>query len=317
MQEYRFHVAADAGGQRLDSWLTAQDLELSRSQIQRLIGEGRVQVDGLHVDKSSHRLRGGEEVIITVPPPRPLEVVAEQIPLTIVYEDAYLAVINKPQGMVTHPGPGNYSGTLVNALLYHMSDLSGINGVLRPGIVHRLDKDTSGLLVVAKNDLAHQRLAAQLKARQVERGYLALVHGNIKQERGTINAPIARHPVLRKQMAVIATGREAITHYQVRERFGDYTLVELQLETGRTHQIRVHMAHLGHPVVGDPVYGPKKVAFNLSGQLLHAWRLGFSHPITQEIMRFSADIPPHFQKVLDRLRQGLTTVDKNSGNLLI
>lgn len=303
MQEYELVVAVEHAGQRVDAWLALQDLELTRSQIQRLIREEQVKVDGRVITKSNHRLRGGERITIAVPAPRPLEVVAENIPLTIIYEDAYLAVINKPQGMVTHPAQGNYSGTLVNALLYHMGDLSGINGILRPGIVHRLDKDTSGLLVVAKSDLAHRRLSEQLKARQIERRYLALVYGNVRQDQGTVNAPLARHPVLRKQMAVVASGREAITHYQVRERFGHYTFMELQLETGRTHQIRVHMAHLGHPVVGDSVYGPRKIAFGLQGQLLHAWCLGFQHPITQEIMQFTADVPPQFQQVLDRLRQ--------------
>ncbi|HHW98382.1 MAG TPA: RluA family pseudouridine synthase [Firmicutes bacterium] len=303
MQEFRLQVASEDSGQRLDSWLAAQELELTRSQVQRLITEGQVRVEDVTVLKSNHRLRAGQWVSITVPDPKPLEVVPENIPLTIIYEDAYLAVVNKPQGMVTHPAQGNYSGTLVNALLYHIGDLSGINGVLRPGIVHRLDKDTSGLLVVAKNDLAHRKLSEQLKARQIERRYVALLHGNLKQDRGTVNAPIARHPLLRKQMAIVAGGREAITHYQVSERFGNYTLTELKLETGRTHQIRVHMAHLGHPVVGDSVYGPKKTAFGLNGQLLHAWHLGFLHPITQEIAQFTAPIPAHFQKVLDKLRQ--------------
>lgn len=303
MQEFELMVATEHAGQRLDAWLALQDLELTRSQAQRLIREEQVKVEGRIITKSNHRLRGGECVDIAVPAPRPLEVLAENIPLTIVYEDAYLAVINKPQGMVTHPAQGNYTGTLVNALLYQIGDLSGINGVLRPGIVHRLDKDTSGLLVVAKSDLAHRRLSEQLKARQIERRYLALLHGNLRQNQGTVNAPLARHPILRKQMAVVEGGREAITHYQVRERFGNYTFVELQLETGRTHQIRVHMAHLGHPVVGDSVYGPRKVAFGLNGQLLHAWRLCFLHPITQEISQFTADVPPQFRHILDKLCQ--------------
>lgn len=301
MRKFEFAVTAEHAGQRLDTWLALQDLELTRSQVQRLIREGQVEVAG-RVAKSNHRLRTGEWVTIVVPKPRPLEILAEAIPLTIIYEDAHLAVINKPQGMVTHPAQGNYTGTLVNALLYQIGDLSGINGVLRPGIVHRLDKDTSGLLVIAKSDRAHRRLSEQLKARQVERRYLALLHGNLRQDEGTIVAPLARHPVLRKQMAVGAGGREAVTHYRVRERFGDYTFVELQLETGRTHQIRVHMAHVGHPVVGDNVYGPRRPAFGLEGQLLHAWRLAFLHPITQEISQFTADVPPKFQHILDKLR---------------
>lgn len=303
MQKYQFVVAAEHVGQRIDTWLAAQELELTRSQVQRLIREGQVLVEG-SAAKSNYRLRDSDCVTIIIPEPRPLEVTAENIPLNIVYEDSHLAIINKEQGMVTHPAQGNYSGTLVNALLFHIGDLSGINGVLRPGIVHRLDKDTSGLLVVAKSDIAHRKLSEQLKARQIERKYVALVHGNLRQDRGTVNAPIARHQRLRKQMAVSADGREAITHYEVKERFGDYTFVELQLETGRTHQIRVHMAHLGHPVAGDIVYGPRKVAFGLeSGQLLHAWRLSFVHPITQEISQFTADVPPVFQNILDKLRR--------------
>ena len=303
MQEYQFIVAAEQAGQRLDAWLATQELELTRSQIQRLIGEGQVIVKE-RTAKSNYRLHAGDCVTINIPKPRPLEIAAENIPLNIIYEDAYLAIINKEQGMVAHPAQGNYSSTLVNALLYHMADLSGINGVLRPGIVHRLDKDTSGLLVVAKSDLAHRRLSEQLKARQIERRYLALVHGNLRQDQGTIDAPIARHQRLRKQMAVVADGRDAVTHYEVKERFGEYTFVELKLETGRTHQIRVHMAHRGHPVAGDTVYGPRKVAFGLnSGQLLHAWRLGFVHPITQEISQFTAAIPAPFQRILDKLRR--------------
>lgn len=303
MQEFRLQVDSGDNGKRLDAWLAAQDLSLTRSQVQKLIAEGKVRVEGVATNKNNYRLRAGQWVFVVVPDPKPLEILPENIPLPIVYEDACLAVVNKPQGMVTHPAQGNYTGTLVNALLYHIKDLSGINGVLRPGIVHRLDKDTSGLLVVAKNDLAHRSLAQQLKTRQMKRRYVALLHGNLKQDVGTVNAPIARHPVLRKQMAVVAGGREAITHFQVRERFGNFTLVELQLETGRTHQIRVHMAHSGHPVVGDNIYGPKKPAFGLNGQLLHAWHLSFLHPITQEIAQFSVDIPPHFQRVLDKLRQ--------------
>lgn len=306
MQEHEFLATDEHVGQRLDSWLALQDIDLTRSQVQRLIREGNVQVNG-KVAKNNHRLQSGEHVHIFIPLPRPLEIKAENIPLRIIYEDAHIAVIDKPQGMVTHPAQGNYTGTLVNALLYQVGDLSGINGVLRPGIVHRLDKDTSGLLVIAKSDLAHRRLSEQLKARQVERRYLALLHGNLRQDAGVINAPLARHPVQRKQMAVVLDGREAITHYRVRERFGNYTFVELQLETGRTHQIRVHMSSVGHPVVGDTVYGPRRPAFGVTGQLLHAWRLAFLHPITQEISQFTADIPPQFQHVLDKLRQHMIT----------
>ncbi|NLY53867.1 MAG: RluA family pseudouridine synthase [Firmicutes bacterium] len=301
MQEYEFIVGPADVGQRLDAWLAQQNLDISRSQIQRLISEGYIRVDGC-LRKNNYRLRAGEQVFVSMPQPRPLEVVPENIPLCIIYEDAHLVIVDKPQGMVTHPAPGNITGTLVNALLYQVDNLSGINGVLRPGIVHRLDKDTSGLLVVAKSDLAHRRLAEQLKARAIKREYLAVVHGSLRDDAGTVVAPLARHPKDRKRMAVVAGGREAITHYWVRERFANYTLLQLQLETGRTHQIRVHMAHLGHPVVGDPVYGPRKPAFGLQGQLLHAWRLTFTHPITQEICAFESDIPSHFQAVLKRLR---------------
>lgn len=302
MTRHSLAVGAADVGQRIDAWLAVKLEGLTRSHLQRLIRDGQVLVDGEPV-KSNRRLREGETVIVDVPPPRPLEVEPENIPLSIVYEDFDLLVVNKPQGMVTHPAQGNYSGTLVNALLYHVHDLSGINGVLRPGIVHRLDKDTSGLLVVAKNDQAHLRLAADLKERRVRREYQALVHGNLLADQGTVDAPIARHPIQRKQMAVVPGGRSAVTHYQVLERLGNYTLLQLQLETGRTHQIRVHLAHIGHPVVGDPAYGPRRAHFDLAGQLLHAFRLSFNHPQSGEPLSFTAPLPEHFQRILRRLRR--------------
>ena len=230
---------------------------------------------------------------------------AENIPLDVIYEDSDVIVINKSQDMVVHPAPGNYSGTLVNALLYHCRDLSGINGVLRPGIVHRIDKDTSGALVVAKNDNAHNSLAMQLKDHSMTRSYLALVEGIIKQDEGSIDEPIGRHPKDRIKMAVVENGKKAITHYKVIERFDNYTLVECNLETGRTHQIRVHMAKIGHPLVGDLVYGFKKQRFNLKGQVLHAKRLGFIHPSTNEYMEFVSPLPDYFEKLITKLRNEL------------
>lgn len=302
MLVHNLMVAREAEGERLDSWLAKQPLGLTRSRVQRLIDECRVNVDGKSV-KSNYRLKGGETIAVIVPPAEPLGAEAEDIPVDTVFEDQDVVVINKPSGMVTHPAQGNYSGTLVNALLHQVGDLSGINGVLRPGIVHRLDKDTSGLLVVAKNDRSHLSLAEQIKNRSVKREYQALVHGNLTRDTGTVDAPIARHPVYRKRMSVTAGGRRAVTHYAVLERFGDYSLLHLQLETGRTHQIRVHMAYINHPVVGDPVYGPKRPHFGLNGQLLHAWRLTFEHPTTGQRMTFEAGLPRHFLVVLQGLRQ--------------
>jgi 23S rRNA pseudouridine1911/1915/1917 synthase len=294
-------VDAAGTGQRLDVWLARQSLGLTRSHAQKLIAQGHVQIAG-QAAKNNFRLQQGQSVQVEVPAPQPLLLTPEDLQLPIVYQDSDLVVVNKPQGMVTHPAQGNRSGTLVNGLLYQVEDLSGINGVLRPGIVHRLDKDTSGLLIVAKNDQAHLVLAAELKARRIKREYQALVHGGIAAETGTVDAPIARHPVFRKRMAVVDGGRPAVTHYQVLERLGNYTLLQLKLETGRTHQIRVHLAHIGHPVVGDPVYGPRKQHFQLPGQLLHAFRLTFTHPRTGAIMQFTAPLPKPFHDLLTRLR---------------
>lgn len=292
-------------GNRLDVYLTTESQKLSRSYIQRLLEEGLVTVNG-RVARAGYRVKVGDAVILSIPEPEKLNLTPEPIPLDIFYEDSDLLVVNKPRGMVVHPAEGNYCGTLANALLYHCRDLSGINGVLRPGIVHRLDKDTSGLLVVAKNDAAHLNLAAQLKGRRITRRYLALVHGQVIKDRGVINAPIGRDPRDRQKMAVVArNSREAITHYKVLERPGNYTLLELKLETGRTHQIRVHLAFIGHPVVGDPKYGPRRAHFRLEGQFLHAAVLGFNHPRTGSYLEFSAPLPPVLEEALQKLKAGI------------
>lgn len=292
-----FLVEEDAVGQRVDVFLCRLE-SLSRSQAQRLIEEGLAVVDGVPV-KASYRLSRGEEVAVEVPAPQEPEIAAENIPVDIVYEDSDLLVVNKPRGMVVHPAGGNYTGTLVNALMHHCRDLSGINGVLRPGIVHRIDKDTSGLLLVAKNDFAHNHLAAQIKEHSIERVYLALVYGNIPEPGGIIEAPIGRSLADRQKMAVITrNSKDAVTEYRVLERLGEFTLVECRLKTGRTHQIRVHMAYLKHPVVGDPKYGPGKAKVDFKGQALHALTLGFTHPRTGERLSFSAPPPPVFLELL-------------------
>ena len=249
------------------------------------------------------KLKIGDEITVIIPEPESYDVSPENIPLDIVFEDADLLVVNKPKGMVVHPAAGNYSGTLVNALMYHCADsLSGINGVMRPGIVHRIDKNTSGLLIVAKNDYSHLGLAEQIKEHSFTREYEAVVYGKFKNERGTVDAPIARHPKERKQMAIVLSGRNAVTHYSVIEEFKDFTHLRLKLETGRTHQIRVHMAHIGHPVAGDDVYGPKKVITSLSGQCLHAKKIGFVHPRTNEYIEFDSELPEYFEAFLKRCR---------------
>lgn len=289
---------------RLDVFLTEKIEGKSRSYIQEVIDKEAVKVND-RIKKSNYKLKLQDEVLVEVPESVELEVEAEDIPINIIYEDKDVIVINKPQEMVVHPAPGNYSGTLVNALLYHCKDLSGINGVIRPGIVHRIDKDTSGILVIAKNDNAHNKLSEQLKEHTMTRTYLALVEGNIKVDEGTVNAPIGRHPIDRIKMAIVKDGREAVTHFRVLERFGDYTLVQCNLETGRTHQIRVHMAHIGHPLVGDAVYGYKKQKFNLKGQVLHAKVLGFIHPATGKYIEFDSEIPIYFKELLEKLRKRL------------
>ncbi|WP_258359357.1 RluA family pseudouridine synthase [Moorella sulfitireducens] len=297
-------VPAEDRGKRLDAWLAGEMEGISRSRVRQLLDEGLVTLFEGTRPKANYRLRGGEKIRVSLPEPARLEVRPEPITLDILYEDEDIIVVNKPQGMVVHPAPGNEHGTLVNALLYHCGDLSGINGILRPGIVHRLDKDTSGILVAAKNDAAHRGLAAQVKAHSMKRVYLALVHGTVAEPRGRIEAPIGRHPVDRQRMAVTGkNSREAITHYRVLEQFEGYSLLEVRLETGRTHQIRVHMAYLGHPVVGDPRYGPRRSPFNLPGQLLHAGCLGFNHPVRGDYLEFTAPPPPVFLQVLENLRR--------------
>ena len=291
------------GGERLDKLISEYSDEISRSFAAKLAEDGAVTVNGKRVRKN-YKAVSGDVVEIELPEPEPISAEPEDIPLDIVYEDDDLIVVNKPQGMVVHPAAGNYTGTLVNALMFHCrGTLSAINGVVRPGIVHRIDKDTSGLLVAAKNNEAHIFLAQQIKERKANRRYIALLNGILKED-GTVSKPIARHPVDRKKMAVCAGGREAVTHYHVMEHFGnEYTLAECVLETGRTHQIRVHMASIGHSVVGDKTYGIKKERFNLAGQLLHAATLGFVHPKSGEYMEFSAPIPDYFENILEKLRK--------------
>ncbi len=294
----------DEAGERIDKFLSEELIDRSRSFLQKLIKEQYVKVNGKPV-KSSYRLISGDLVCILFPEPERPNIAAENILLNILYEDDDIIVVNKPKQMVVHPAPGHYSGTLVNALLYHCQDnLSGINGSLRPGIVHRIDMDTTGSLVICKNDAAHQSLSAQLKNHSIHRVYEAVVHGNLKEETGLINAPIGRHPTERKKMSTLAkNGREAVTHYRVLERFGNFTYIQCRLETGRTHQIRVHMASIGHPLLGDLVYGPKKCPFpNLQGQTLHAKTLGFLHPKTGEYVEFTAPLPDYFTNLVGKLR---------------
>lgn len=283
---------------RIDKQLGHHFRQYSRSQLQRWIEDGHVQVNGQPV-KPKYKLAAGDVVTIEPEKPKKIDLVPENIPLDIVYEDDDVIVVNKPQGMVVHPAPGHPDHTLVNALLYH-SPLSTINGEFRPGIVHRIDKDTSGLLMVAKNDMAHRSLAAQLKAKTNEREYVALVHGVIKEDQGTIDAPLGRSPKDRKKQAVVADGRHAVTHFRVLRRYRHYTLVSCRLETGRTHQIRVHMKYIDHPLAGDPLYGPRKTLPG-NGQYLHARLLGFKHPRTGEQLTFTAPLPPYFQQILDKL----------------
>jgi len=287
--------------ERLDLYLSNELDEISRTYIQKLIKENLVKVNGVH-KKSSYLVKEGDTIKVELPEPKKLEIIPENIPLDIVYEDKDLAVINKPQGMVVHPAPGNYSSTLVNALLYHMDSLSSINGIIRPGIVHRLDKDTSGLLLIAKNDFTHRQLSNQLKERYIHREYIAIVHGILHNDSGRIDAPIGRDPRNRKKMTVISkNSKEAITNYWVLDRFSKYTFAKVRLETGRTHQIRVHFSYINHPIVGDPLYSSGKNEFNLDKQLLHARKIGFVHPRTKEHMEFECDIPGPFKGIVDKL----------------
>lgn len=293
-------VIIKEAGNRLDKAL-ADLTELSRSQANEAIKAGTVLVNGKSA-KAKYAVKEDDVITYKLPEEEVLEYKAEDIPLDIIYEDADVAVVNKPQGMVVHPSAGHTSGTLVNALMYHVKDLSSINGVVRPGIVHRIDKDTSGLLMIAKNDKAHNALAAELKDKKSLRKYVAIVHGNLPNDRGVIEAPIGRSDKDRKKQAVTAKGKPAVTRFTVLERFGNYTLVELQLETGRTHQIRVHMAYIGHPVAGDPLYGPRKTLKG-HGQFLHAKTLGFTHPTTGELVEFTAEEPAIFKETLEKLRE--------------
>lgn len=290
--------------ERLDKFLAEQMPELSRSHIQKLIRDGNVTVNQRTV-KANYKVSVGDCVQIEVPEPEILDILPENIPLDILYEDDDILVVNKPKGMVVHPAPGHYSGTLVNAILYHCKDnLSGINGVIRPGIVHRIDMNTTGSLLVCKNDQSHRILAEQLKVHSITRKYHAIVYGSLKEDSGTVDAPIGRHPTDRKKMSTKApNGRDAVTHYKVLERFGNFTYIECQLETGRTHQIRVHMASIGHPILGDEVYGPAKCPYKLEGQTLHAKILGIEHPVTGAYMEFDAPLPEYFQKILEKLRK--------------
>ena len=291
------YVITDQTG-RIDKVLTTLEPEITRSQLKNLINDGHVTVNGQAV-KPKYKVQAGDKISLVKPEPQSLELTPENIPLDIVYEDDDVIVVNKPQGMVVHPAPGHPDHTLVNALLYH-SPLSTINGTFRPGIVHRIDKDTSGLLMVAKNDLAHQSLAEQLRNKTNKREYLAFVYGQIKEDEWTIDAPLGRNPQDRKKQAVVKGGRHAVTHFKVIKRYDNFTLVKCILETGRTHQIRIHMKYIGHPLVGDPLYGPRKM-IGKNGQFLHAALLGFKHPRTGKEMVFEAPLPENFQKMLDKL----------------
>ena len=292
----------EKGGERIDKYLSEQLEDMTRSHIQKLIKENMVRVNRMTV-KSNFKLSASDQIEVEIPELKEPDILPENIPLDILYEDQDILVVNKPKGMVVHPAPGHYTGTLVNAIMYHCKDnLSGINGVMRPGIVHRIDMDTTGSLLICKNDRAHQALAKQLKEHSITRKYHAIVHGRLKEDEGTIDKPIGRHPIDRKKMSVHCTnGREAVTHYRVLKRFQQFTYIECQLETGRTHQIRVHMSSIGHPILGDQVYGPAKCPYKLQGQTLHAKVLGITHPTTGEYMEFDAPLPDYFQGLLEKM----------------
>ena len=298
----KLELYVEISGVRLDKYLADNLEEYSRSYLNKLIKEELILVNGKK-SKPKYNVQENDKVDITIPEPIELKVEAENIPIEIVYEDEDLAIVNKPKNMVVHPAPGNYSRTLVNALLYKLDHLSSINGVKRPGIVHRIDKNTTGLLMIAKTNLAHNSLAEQLKQHTTHRVYHSIVYGNVKDDEGRIDLPIGRHPKDRKKMTVTyENSRNAITNFKVIERFGDYTYIQNKLETGRTHQIRVHMAHLGHPLLGDDVYGPKKSKYTLVGQTLHAKEIGFIHPRTGKYMQFESELPEYFQKLLSNFR---------------
>lgn len=289
---------------RLDLYISKELNDISRSYVQKLIEKGNVRVNNEIILSKKHKINENDSIEIVIPEPEKLKLEPQNIPIDIVYEDDDVLVVNKPQGMVVHPAPGHYTGTLVNALLYHSKNLSSINGIIRPGIVHRIDKDTTGLLMIAKNNNSHNFLAAQLKEHSTNRIYNALVHGNIKTNSGTIDVPIGRHPVNRLKRAVVErNAKRAVTHFKVIDRYSDYTLIELKLETGRTHQIRVHMSYLGYPLVGDPLYGIKKRKFNLKGQMLHAKVLGFVHPTKLEYMEFNSELPDYFKALLEKIKK--------------
>lgn len=296
------YFESNTSNTRIDKFLSDAMPDFSRSFIQKLIKDEHVIINGKTV-KPNFKPSKGDQICVLIPKPETPDIIPEDIALDILYEDDEILIVNKPKGMVVHPAPGHYSGTLVNAVMYHCKDkLSGINGVSRPGIVHRIDMDTTGSLVICKTDHAHQVLAERLKNHDITRKYHAIVHGNLKEDEGTINAPIGRHPQDRKKMSTKSRqGREAVTHYKVLKRFGNYTYIECQLETGRTHQIRVHMASIGHPILGDAVYGPAKCPFKLQGQTLHAKVLGFIHPSTGKYVEFDASLPPYFQDLLEKL----------------
>jgi 23S rRNA pseudouridine1911/1915/1917 synthase len=301
MEKMEHIISEEQAGDRIDKVVSTLDPEWSRNQVQQWIKEGNVLVNGVPV-KTNYKCSLQDRLEISIPDPEALDVIPEEMDLEIFYEDQDVLVVNKPKGMVVHPAPGHMTGTLVNGLMAHCKDLSGINGVLRPGIVHRIDKDTSGLLMVAKNDLAHESLVNQLVAKTVTRKYKALVHGNIQHDFGTIDAPLGRDTKDRQSMTVVDNGKHAVTHFNVIERFQDFTFVECQLETGRTHQIRVHMKYIGYPLAGDPKYGPKKT-LDIGGQALHAGLLGFDHPRTGEYLEFEAPLPDYFVALLNDLRE--------------
>lgn len=308
METLDFLAEKAAEGTRLDRWLCGQCAELSRSALQALIEEGQVCCNGRTAAKS-YKLRAGDAVRVCLPDPQPIAAVAQNIPIEVVYEDAHLIVVNKPKGMVVHPAPGNPDGTLVNALLWHCAgSLSGIGGAVRPGIVHRIDKDTSGLLVVAKDDATHQALSEQMSVHAIHRVYHAVVYGSLREEEGFVEAPIGRDPHDRKKMAVTQShAKYAYTGWKVLERLGNFTYIACQLKTGRTHQIRVHMASIGHPLAGDAVYGPRNCIKSLGGQCLHAKELGFVHPATGEYLQFDSPLPPYFENYLTKLRKEIGT----------
>lgn len=300
---FYLEAGEENAGERIDAFLASKLHDVTRSWLQKLIEAGNVSVEGREKLAKNYKLRAGDRLTVELPEPETLDVLPENIPLDIVYEDKYLLVVNKPSGMVVHPAVGNHTGTLVNAVMFHCGDqLSSINGVVRPGIVHRIDKDTSGLLVIAKTDAAHRGLAEQFAVHSIKRAYRAVVYNNIKEDDGRVDAPIGRNPKERLKMAVVSAdkGRRAVTNYHVIERSGKFTYVECRLETGRTHQIRVHMAYIGHPLLGDPLYGPRKGMSGVTGQVLHAKELGFVHPITGEYMEFDSELPPEFVKALKK-----------------